>query len=77
MLVLDSGGVSRLAEHSRQSVALILALRDEGLWPPLVPSPVLVECLEGHVGRDAPTDRFLKTCDVAEEIGEFCSMLGA
>ena len=70
MLVLDSGGVSRLAEHSRQAVALILALRDEGLWPPLVPSPVLVECLEGHVGRDAQTNRFLKTCDVVEEIGE-------
>jgi hypothetical protein len=70
MLVLDSGGVSRLAEHSRQSAALILALRDEGLWPPLVPSPVLIECLEGHAGRDVLTNRFLKTCDVVEEIGE-------
>lgn len=70
MLVLDSGGVSRLAEHSRQSAALILALRDQGLWPPRVPSPVLVECLEGHAGRDALTNRFLKTCDVIEEVGE-------
>ncbi len=70
MLVLDSGGVSRLAEPSRQSVALIFALRDEGLWPPLVPSPVLVECLEGHAGRDALANRFLKTCDIVEEISE-------
>lgn len=70
MLVLDSGGVSRLAEHTRQAAALIQALRDHGLWPPLVPAPVLVECLEGHAGRDALTNRFLKTCDIVEEIGE-------
>jgi hypothetical protein len=48
MLVLDSGAVSRLAERSRFSLALILALREEGLWPPAVPSVVLVECLHGH-----------------------------
>jgi predicted nucleic acid-binding protein len=70
VLVLDSGAVSRLAERSRQAAALILALRDEGLWPPLVPSVVLVECLEGHAGRDAVENRFLKTCDVAEAISE-------
>ncbi len=70
MLVLDSGGVSRLAEQSRRAAALILALRDHGLWPPLVPSVVLVECLQGHAGRDASTNRFLKTCDIVEEIGE-------
>jgi hypothetical protein len=70
MLVLDSGGVSRLAEHTRQAAALIQALYDHGLWPPLVPAPVLVECLEGHAGRDALTNRFLKTCDIVEEISE-------
>ncbi len=70
MLVLDSGGVSGLAERSRQAAALILALREEGLWPPLVPSPVLVECLEGHAGRDANENRFLKTCDVVETVAE-------
>lgn len=70
MLVLDFGGVSRLAEHTRQAVALIQALCEHDLSPPLVPSPVLVECLEGHPGRDALTNRFLKTCDVVEEIGE-------
>ena len=70
MLVLDSGAVSRLAERSRPVVALILALRDEGLWPPVVPSVVLVECLQGHAGRDAAENKLLKTCDIVEEIGE-------
>lgn len=70
MLVLDSGAVSRLAERSRQAVALILALRDEGLWPPKVPSVVLVECLEGHAGHDANENKFLKTCDITEIVSE-------
>jgi hypothetical protein len=70
VLVLDSGGVTRLAERSRQAVALILALREQDLWPPFVPSVVLVECLQGHPGRDALANRFLKTCDILEEISE-------
>jgi hypothetical protein len=70
VLILDSGGVSRLAERSQQAAALILALREEGLWPPKVPSIVLVECLEGHAGRDAPENKFLKTCDVADVVPE-------
>ncbi|HEX6051861.1 MAG TPA: hypothetical protein VFZ21_21480, partial [Gemmatimonadaceae bacterium] len=70
MLVLDSGGVSRLAEQSRRSAALIAALRDASLWPPVVPSVVLVECTEGHAGRDALVNRFLKTCDVVEDVAE-------
>ena len=70
MLVLDSGGVTRLAERSRRAAALILALRRQELWPPLVPSVVLVECLQGHSGHDALTNNFLKTCDIVEEIPE-------
>jgi hypothetical protein len=70
LLVLDSGGVSRLAERSQRVAALILALREEDLWPPLVPSIVLVECLQGHPSRDVLTNRFLKTCDIEEEIGD-------
>ena len=70
MLVLDSGGVSRLAEQSRRSAAIIAALRDASLWPPVVPSVALVECTEGHAGRDALVNRFLKTCDVVEEVAE-------
>ncbi len=70
MLVLDSGGVSRLAERSRQAAALILAFQELHLWPPLVPSVVLVECLQGHAGRDALTNRFLKACDIVEVVPE-------
>lgn len=70
MLILDSGAVSQLAERSHRALALIVALREEGLWPPTVPAWVLVECLQGHAGRDANENRFLKTCDVAEAIPE-------
>ena len=69
-LVLDSGGVSLLARHSKDSAARIRALLRAGLWPPVVPSVVLVECLHGHAGRDAPTNQFLKTCDIVEEVPE-------
>jgi predicted nucleic acid-binding protein len=70
MLVLDSSAVSRLAERTREAAALIRALREEGLWPPTVPSAVLVECLQGHSGRDATANRFLKTCDIVEQLAE-------
>jgi predicted nucleic acid-binding protein len=70
VLVLDSGGVTRLSERSRAALALILALREQGLWPPAVPSVVLVECLQGHAGRDANQNRFLKTCDILRAIPE-------
>jgi predicted nucleic acid-binding protein len=70
MLILDAGGVTRLAERSREALALILAFRSAGLWPPKVLSPVLVECLRGHAGRDAVENRFLKTCEIAESVPE-------
>jgi hypothetical protein len=68
MLVLDSGAVTRLAERSGWAAALIAALRAEGLWPPLVPSVVLVECLTGEGTRDAAQHRFLRACDVVEAV---------
>lgn len=70
MLVLDSGGVTRLAERSRKAIALILELRRQDLWPPVVPSVVLVECLQGHAARDALVNRFLETCDIVEGVDE-------
>ena len=68
MLVLDSGAVTRLAERSTQAVALIEAFRREGLWPPRVPSVILVECRTGEGSRDATQHRFLHTCDVTETV---------
>lgn len=70
MLVLDAGGVSRLAERSSRGAALLTVLRREGLWPPVVPSVVLVESLSGRPDRDAGTNRFLKICDVVEDLPE-------
>jgi hypothetical protein len=56
---------------------MILELREDGRWPPAVLSIVLVECLQGHPGRDAKTNRFLRTCDVIEEIPEILARRAA
>jgi hypothetical protein len=42
-------------------LALIEEFRKAGLWPPVIPTMVLVESLQGHPGRDANANRFLKT----------------
>lgn len=68
MLILDSGGVSRLAERTRESASTIAALHQCGLWPPAVPTPVLIESLQGDAHRDATANRLLKTCEVIDEI---------
>jgi hypothetical protein len=70
MLVLDSGAVTRLARRDRQNAATITVLRREGLWPPVVPSVVVVEAVTGRSGRDANTNRLLKTCDIVTELSE-------
>lgn len=69
-LVLDSGAVSRLAERSLRAAAVIAALAAEGLWPPVVPTPVLIESLRGDTAKDAHANRLLKTCDVVEGMPE-------
>jgi predicted nucleic acid-binding protein len=68
MLVLDSGAISRLAQRSTRALALLRALRAAHLWPPVVPSVVLIESLQGHSGRDANVNRFLKTCIIDDKI---------
>ena len=68
MLVLDSGGFSRLEARTKTSVALIRALTAQELWPPLVPTMVHVESLHGDAGRDANTHRFLKTCIIESAV---------
>ena len=70
MLVLDSGGVTKLAARNRQALALIQSFVTAELWPPLVPTVVLVESLQGHPGRDANINRFLKTCIVEPTVTE-------
>lgn len=68
MLVLDSGGLSRLAQRNTRSVAILSALREAGLWPPLVLTIVMAESLSGNPGRDARVNQFLKTCDIADRL---------
>jgi hypothetical protein len=70
LLVLDSGGLSRLASRTKTSVSLIRAFAKQELWPPVVPTMVLVESLYGDPRRDANTYRFLKLCIIAPNVGE-------
>jgi hypothetical protein len=69
-LVLDSGGVSRLARRSEDATALITVFARQGIWPPVVPSAVLIECLRGRPQHDTLTNRFLKLCNITEELPE-------
>ena len=39
-----------------------------GLGPPVVLTPVLIECLTGHGPRDARVNQFLKACDVIDSV---------
>jgi hypothetical protein len=55
-----------MTRRSRTAAALITALRAQGLWPALVPSAVLIECLTGDARRDARTNHLLKTCEIVE-----------
>jgi len=70
MLVLDSGAVTRLAEPSEDSSAMMRSFHRRGYWPPVLPSPVLIESLRGSAAKDARTNRFLKTCDLVVFISE-------
>jgi hypothetical protein len=68
LLILDSGGVSRLSRQGQDAAAVIAVLKRDGIWPPVVPTAVLVECLSSRQRTDALTNRFLKTCEVTEEL---------
>jgi predicted nucleic acid-binding protein len=65
MIVLDSGGISKLTDRSLDSLALLkqLSTLNDVM---LVPTSVLVECLYGKSPKDAPTCRFLQKCVLQE-----------
>lgn len=69
MLVLDSGGLSRLATRDQATAAMLIVLRQRGLWPPVVPTMVLVESLTGRQ-QDANVNRFLKVCEARADVPE-------
>jgi predicted nucleic acid-binding protein len=68
--VLDSGAVSFFVQSSSRARALAAILTIEDMWPPVVPSAVLVECLTGHPEKDMRTNKFLKICDVRTSLTE-------
>jgi hypothetical protein len=68
VLVLDSGGLSYLATRSSQAVALIRSLRRKELWPPVIPTMVLVESPQARPGRDAALNQFIGTCLVDDSV---------
>jgi hypothetical protein len=77
VLILDSGGVSRLSRQSQDAAAMITVLKRDGFWPPLVPTAVMVECLSGRQRSDALTNRFLKTCEITEELPQLIARRAA
>jgi hypothetical protein len=70
VLVLDSGGLSRLSQRNRRASALIDALHAENLWPPVVPTVVLAESTTGAARTDTNINRLLKSCDVEPIVDE-------
>ena len=67
-LFLDSGAVDRLARGNLQSDANVKRPKDDGNWPPHLHTVVLAECVSGRQRDDAPVNRFIKTCNVVEEL---------
>lgn len=59
-LILDSHGVNSLAGDR----ARLAELRNRGEWPPLVPTVVLTEALNGDHRCDYNENRLLRACDI-------------
>lgn len=73
-LILDSGGVSALANHR----ARLTELRQRGMWPPQVPAVVLTESLTGDHRRDFQANQLLRMCqirDVTEQLARDAALL--
>jgi len=68
VLILDSGGFTRLASRTKPALAFVRSFVGAGLWPPVVPTMVLVESLHGDARRDANANRFLENCIVQADV---------
>jgi len=62
--------VSRLAQRDSGTAALARALRRQGLWPPVVPTVVLTECLTGSSDKDSNANWLLKSCTIQTAVSE-------
>jgi hypothetical protein len=67
-LILDSGGLSALARRDREASAVIRDYQRDGLWPPVLPTVVIVESITGNGIRDANVNRFIKGCDIVDGV---------
>ena len=63
---LDSSALTKMAAHDRATMARVQRLFERDLWPPIVPTAVLVESLTGTGPRDARVNRLLRTCNVVD-----------
>jgi hypothetical protein len=70
VLILDSGGLSRLSQRTQRAAALIAALQAANLWPPVVPTMILAESTTGAARTDANINRLLKSCDLDPIVAE-------
>jgi predicted nucleic acid-binding protein len=61
-LVLDAGAVMALTTKP----ALLIEFRRRQLWPPQVPTAVLVESLTGDHRRDFQANRLLRACQIRD-----------
>ena len=61
-LILDSGGISALADQR----ARLMELRRRGMWPAQVPTVVLAEALTGDHRRDFHVNRLLRACQIRD-----------
>ncbi|WP_420623877.1 hypothetical protein [Candidatus Poriferisodalis sp.] len=68
VLILDSGAVTHLAQQREQSLADIEELKRQRLWPPIVPTIVLAECISGRQDTDALVYKFLKMCETQDAL---------
>jgi hypothetical protein len=68
VLVLDRGGIDVLSHRSSRSAAMIRALRNHDIWPPVVATMVVAESLYGDPQSDSSTLRFLRTCVVDDHV---------
>ena len=68
VLVLDSGAVTHFAHGGEQARSDFEALVQEDLWPPIVPTVVLAECLSGRPQDDVVVEILLKSCSVSETL---------
>lgn len=66
----DGSGIGRSTESVDSCWSLIRAFKAQELWPPVVPTTVLVECLCGDPRRDANTHRFLRMCIIEAAVSE-------